>query len=68
LELLNPLLLAKPIFASMTLTVAAHAEPDLIPGLWQDISPPAVQIDASRNVFCQGMAIDPGSPSTDPKP
>lgn len=66
MEPLKPHRLANPFlaFAILALATAARAKPDLTPGLWHNISPPAAQIDQSKDVFCQGMAIDPSNPST----
>jgi hypothetical protein len=50
----------------LLLCLGAHpaaGRPDLIPGEWKNITPPAAQVDLSANVFCQGMAIDPNDPS-----
>lgn len=41
----------------------AAARPDLVPGEWKNITPPAAQVDLSAHIFCQGMAIDPNDPS-----
>ena len=37
--------------------------PDLVPGEWKDITPPAARVDVAANVFCQGMALDPSDPA-----
>lgn len=42
----------------------AFGNPELIPGTWQNITPPAAQVSIANNIFCQGMAIDPSQPST----
>jgi photosystem II stability/assembly factor-like uncharacterized protein len=48
----------------LAMGTAALANPDLVPGVWLDITPPAAQVNPKADVFCQGMAIDPGNPST----
>ncbi len=55
------------IFPAMIFTAAvppAAANPDLVPGVWKNISPPAASINEAEHIFCQGMAIDPTTPST----
>jgi hypothetical protein len=49
------------ILTIFTITLAA---PVLTPGVWTKITPAAVTINDTNHVFCQGMAIDPGNPST----
>jgi hypothetical protein len=59
-----------PVLAFLTAAMAAempiavHANPVLTPGTWVNITPAAPQVDPAKNIFCQGMAIDPGNPST----
>jgi photosystem II stability/assembly factor-like uncharacterized protein len=58
----------KPLLPLFTLALSAItnalAAPVLTPGVWTKITPAAVTITDSNHVFCQGMAIDPGNPST----
>ena len=58
-RLISLLMTLLPLLAS-----PASARPRLIPGAWVDITPPAAQVNVANNIFCQGMAIDPGNPST----
>jgi len=48
----------------LTALTDALAAPVLTPGVWTKLTPAAVTINDTNHVFCQGMAIDPGNPST----
>jgi hypothetical protein len=53
------------VFAvTLIAVINALAAPVLTPGVWTKITPAAVTINDTNHVFCQGMAIDPGNPST----
>jgi photosystem II stability/assembly factor-like uncharacterized protein len=56
----------KSVLCAVALTVLtdALAAPVLTPGVWTKLTPAAVTINDTNHVFCQGMAIDPGNPST----
>jgi hypothetical protein len=49
---------------ALTALTGALAAPVLTPGVWTRLTPAAVTINDTNHVFCQGMAIDPGNPST----
>lgn len=54
----------RTVAALLPMAALCAAGPDLVPGTWKNISPAAAAIDPAKNIFCQGMAIDPQKPST----
>ena len=53
-----------PIAAVAFAISLAGANPDLVPGVWKNLTPAAANVNPAEHVFCQGMAIDPQAPST----
>jgi hypothetical protein len=56
----------KSVLCAVALTALTDvlAAPVLAPGVWTKLTPASVIITDTNHVFCQGMAIDPGNPST----
>ena len=52
------------ILALLVVTQVAEAQPKLVPGKWQRITPPAVKTSFEEHVFCQGVTIDSKHPRT----
>jgi len=50
------------VFVSIAQLNAAN--PELVPGVWKNITPACVSMSKENHVFCQGMAIDLKKPST----
>jgi photosystem II stability/assembly factor-like uncharacterized protein len=46
------------------MAAGARANPDLVPGVWLDITPKSAQVSIPDNVFLQGLAVDPSQPTT----
>lgn len=47
-----------------SVTGSAVANPDLVSGVWKNVTPPTVTTSFKDHVFCQGMTLDPKHPST----
>src|SRR3954453_16784902 len=43
---------------------ADEANPGLVGGGWKNITPPTVTTSFKDHVFCQGVTVDPGRPTT----
>lgn len=60
----------KPALASIAVVVfgyaiqALAANPDLVPGIWKNITPAGVTMTPENHVFCQGVTLDPKNPGT----
>src|SRR5436190_15475935 len=42
----------------------AAANPDLVPGVWKNVTPPTVTTSFKDHVFCQGVTVDAKKPTT----
>ncbi|WP_020469790.1 WD40/YVTN/BNR-like repeat-containing protein [Zavarzinella formosa] len=42
----------------------AAGNPNLVPGVWKNVTPPDVTTSFKDHVFCQGVTVDPKNPAT----
>ena len=49
---------------STSLLPLVAASPDLVPGVWKNITPAGVTMTPDNHVFCQGVTLDPKNPGT----
>lgn len=50
--------------AVLVATSALAQNPALTPGVWKNITPPDVTTSFKEHVFCQGVTVDPRTPTT----
>ncbi len=59
-----PSLLAGLLVSGTISAPVAKAVPELVPGVWKNITPAGVTMTRDNHVFCQGVTLDPNDPKT----
>ena len=48
----------------LSLYTLVEANPELVPGVWKNLTPEGVTMTLDNHVFAQGLAVDPKTPTT----